>query len=183
MAIFSSTRERSLWIYAALVLLGILLSLFWGNPLVQWLGPQDVQAGLFGGALLLVGILILVQGLRFRPGGYEIALWIGLLAVGMLVFVRLGLAERSHVLEYSVLALFIYRALEERWKAKPKWQAALLAWGLTIGIGCLDELIQKGLPNRVFDPEDILFNVLAASFALGGMLLLAWVRKRFSASS
>jgi len=53
---------------------------------------------------------------------------------------------------------------------------------LTVFIGTCDEWIQIFLPNRVFDPEDILFNALSALMAIGVSLALQWPRKRFSKS-
>ena len=51
---------------------------------------------------------------------------------------------------------------------------------LTVFIGTCDEWIQIFLPDRVFDPEDILFNALSALMAIGVSLALQWTRKRFS---
>ena len=56
---------------------------------------------------------------------------------------------------------------------------ALVAFAFTFIIGILDECIQIFLPERVFDPTDILFNGLAASIAIATIVLLRWVRKRF----
>ena len=44
---------------------------------------------------------------------------------------------------------------------------AVLAIAGTSAVGLLDECLQVWVPNRVFDPWDILFNVLAASMAVG----------------
>jgi len=51
---------------------------------------------------------------------------------------------------------------------------------LTVFTGTCDEWIQIFLPDRVFDPEDILFNALSALMAIGVSLALQWTRKRFS---
>jgi VanZ family protein len=42
----------------------------------------------------------------------------------------------------------------------------------------LDEFIQAFLPSRVFDPADILFNVLAAVMAAAASVALRWARRR-----
>jgi len=49
---------------------------------------------------------------------------------------------------------------------------------LLILIGVLDECIQAFLPNRVFDPLDILFNALAAVMAVVASAALTWARRR-----
>ncbi|MYE06585.1 MAG: VanZ family protein [Chloroflexi bacterium] len=95
-----------------------------------------------------------------------------------MVFLRLTLAERSHLIEYGVLAIFIHAALTERGEQgrAVRWPAvvAILA---TTAIGVIDELIQLALPHRVFDPVDMLFNTLAAGSAVGAGLVLARVRR------
>jgi VanZ family protein len=53
----------------------------------------------------------------------------------------------------------------------------LLAVVATAALGLLDECIQAFLPSRVFDPLDILFNVLAGTMAVGASMALAWARK------
>lgn len=55
---------------------------------------------------------------------------------------------------------------------------ALLAIVIAALVGVLDECIQAFLPNRVFDPLDILFNVLAAVMAVTASAALAWAQRR-----
>lgn len=151
-----------------------------GRPLQHMLRDQDVQAVFFLSGMLLVGGAILVHGLRLRPGKYELAIWIGMAAVVVMFVFRLGAPERSHLIEYSVLAIFIHKALSERWSDSASiWRPALLSWGITFLVGVLDEGIQYWLPERVFDPEDIAFNGIAATMAIGGSLILRWARRRF----
>jgi VanZ family protein len=57
---------------------------------------------------------------------------------------------------------------------------SLLALLLTVFIGVLDEGIQYFLPDRVFDTNDMLFNVIAAGGAIGGIMVLRWVKKLFN---
>ena len=45
-------------------------------------------------------------------------------------------------------------------------------------IGVVDECIQWFLPSRVFDPLDMLFNVLAAVMAVTASAALRWARQR-----
>ena len=53
----------------------------------------------------------------------------------------------------------------------------LLAVLATAALGLLDECIQAFLPSRVFDPLDILFNLLAGAMAVGASVALAWARR------
>ncbi|MDE0580183.1 MAG: VanZ family protein, partial [bacterium] len=87
--------------------------------------------------------------------------------------------ERTHLIEYGVVALLIHAALTERAMHSPHVPApAVLAIALTGLFGVLDELIQALLPNRVFDWRDILFNVVAAVLAVGAIKALRWARQR-----
>ena len=87
-------------------------------------------------------------------------------------------AERSHLLEYSVVALFIYEALTERASQGRRVPVpALLAILATSLVGVLDECIQAFLPSRVFDPLDMLQNAVAAVVAVTGCAALRWARR------
>lgn len=174
------TKERRFWIYAAAVAMAIFATLLMGRPLQHMLRDQNVQAVFFLSGMLLVGGAILVHGLRLRPSKRELAVWIGLAAVFVMFVFRLGAPERSHLIEYSVLAIFIHKALGERWAESASiWRTALMAWLFTFLIGVVDEGLQYWLPDRVFDTEDIVFNGIAATMAIGGSLIVNWARRRF----
>ena len=86
--------------------------------------------------------------------------------------------ERSHLIEYGVVALLIYEALTERASQGRRVPVpALLAFLAAVVVGVVDEGIQWFVPVRVFDPLDILFNALAAFMAVAGSVALAWARR------
>ncbi len=123
-----------------------------------------------------------MQGLKARPRGVEIGIILGIVTVYLLLFARMAtpIAERTHLIEYGVVAILIYAALTERasqGRHVPA-PAALLAILATALVGILDECIQAFLPNRVFDPQDMLFNVLAAIMSVTALMALAWARRR-----
>jgi VanZ family protein len=90
----------------------------------------------------------------------------------------MGIPERSHLIEYGVVAVFIYEALMERASQGRRVPVpALLAILTTSLFGVLDECIQAILPSRVFEPTDILFNVLAALMAIVASVTLGWTRR------
>lgn len=164
-----------------MVLVAILSTLALGRPLQEMLRDQNIQAIFFLLGMILTGATIIVHGLKVRPNKTEMAIWIGLAAVYIMFVFRLGAPERSHLIEYSVLAIFIHKALIERLSHKNQiLMPALLAFVATVIIGVIDESIQIVLPNRVFDPDDILFNSFAALMAIGGSITLQWARKKFS---
>jgi hypothetical protein len=180
MPLFTSRREKHIWFWTFTVLVAIFSTLFVGQPFANVLADQNVQAIFFVLGMLLVGAAMVMHGLRNQPGKFEIAILLGIVAVYTMFFLRLGITERSHLIEYSVLAIFIHQALLERVSQGVQIHLpALIAWVATVLIGIIDECIQIFLPNRVFDPIDILFNGMAATMAIGCNLVLTWVRKRF----
>jgi len=168
MPFFTSPREKHLWIWVFLVTCTIFSTLFVGQPLARILADQNIQAVIFLICMMLVGAAIMLHGIKVRPDKNELAIILGIVAVYVMLFLRLGIPERSHLMEYSVLAILIYKALIER-KSKGIQipLMALLAFAITFLIGVIDESIQLILPNRVFDPLDILFNGIVISMAIG----------------
>jgi hypothetical protein len=85
--------------------------------------------------------------------------------------------ERTHLIEYSLVAILIYQALLERARnGRHVPYPAVLAFAATAVLGIIDEAIQWVLPNRVFDPIDIGFYTLATMMAIVGSLALIWVK-------
>jgi hypothetical protein len=180
MSVFLSKREKRLWLLVLLVVIAIYATLGLSPILAGFLRDRGLISDGFWLGLALIGLTILAHGLRTRPGGYEIATWLGIAGVYLLVFLRMNIPEeRSHLIEYSVVAIFILEALRERVKQGGNvYRPPLLAIALTTLIGLLDECIQFFLPGRVYDLFDISFNFLAALMAVTGSLVLAWARKK-----
>ncbi|MBI2566985.1 MAG: VanZ family protein [Candidatus Schekmanbacteria bacterium] len=75
-----------------------------------------------------------------------------------------------HIPEYAVLAMLFAWALSRHLTAGPL--RSLAAMSLCVHAGCLDEIIQFYLPNRVFDPADILLDGVGALVGVGLAALL-----------
>lgn len=180
MSVFSSNRERRLWGWTLAVVVALFATLGLAQTLAAVLQSTGLGAVLFILSCLLVLGAVVTQGLKARPGGAEIGVALGVAAVYLLVFVRMAVpAERTHLVEYGVVALFIFEALTERISQGRRVPVpALLAIGATALIGVLDEGIQAFIPGRVFDPLDMLFNTLAAVMAVLASLALRWARHR-----
>ena len=180
MPLFSSDRERRLWVWTLAVVLAIYATLGLAQTLAGALRERGLLAAFFILGMLLVGATILTQGLKTRPGGAEIAVALGVATAYFMVFVRMANpAERTHLIEYGVVAVFIYEALSERLSQGRRVPVpALLAILATALFGVLDECIQAILPSRVFELRDILFNVLAAVMAVVASMALGWARRR-----
>ena len=184
MPLFSSRRERRLWLWTLAVVAAIYSTL----GLARTLADAVRDDGLFGVGLFVLGLLlvlgtIVTEGLRTRPGGVEIGVALGVVAAYLLVLVRMAIpTERSHLIEYGVVAVFIHEALKERVRrGRSVPQPAVLAVLATSLVGALDECIQAFLPGRVFDSFDIMFNVLAGVMAVAAGVALGWARRRAGA--
>lgn len=179
MPLFTSPRERRLWLWTLAVVGAIYATLGLTSMLVGKLLERGLFDDTFVVAFFLTGAAILTQGLKIRPGGLEIGVALGVAAVYLMVFARMGIPERSHLFEYGVVAVLIYEALTERASQGRRVPApTLLAIAATALVGVLDEFIQAWLPTRVFDPRDILFNILAGLMAVLASLALTWARRR-----
>jgi len=180
MSFFSSLRERWLWFWALAVLLAIYATLGSAPAMAAQLSDLDLLDEAFWLGLYLIPAAILALGLHARPRGAEIGVALGIVAVYIIAINRLAFFsdERSHMVEYSMLALFVYHALVERKQIgrlniSPAWIALAIA---SIA-GILDEVIQLFLPNRYFDIRDIGFNVFSALMAILASLALEFVQK------
>jgi hypothetical protein len=180
MSFFSSPRERRLWFWTLALVVAIYSTLGSAPALASQLSDVDLLDETFWLGLYLLLAAILALGLNARPRGAEIGVAFGVIAVYLIVFNRLAFfqEERSHMVEYSMVALFAFHALLERQqhgrlRSSPAWIA--LAFASLVGI--LDEVIQLFLPNRYFDLVDVGFNTASAAMAIIASLVLAWVQR------
>lgn len=179
-SLFTSDRERRLWTLVVVVVATIYATLGLAGTLAQSMGNQDLNAVIFVLGAVLILAAIGTQGLRRHVGSIEVFVALGVGAIYVLVLTRLtSPVERSHLMEYGVVAILTYRALMERRRnGRHVPRPALLAAGATILIGAVDELIQAPLPNRVFDPVDIAFNSGAALLAVAASVALELARRK-----
>ena len=177
MSVFSSKRERFLWLCVLVCILAIYATLGLAATFVGIVGNEKLGIATFLLGMFLVGLTIFLQGWGLGMKKIEIAVAVGISAVYLLFFLRLTIPERSHLIAYGVVAVFIYEALTERKRQGRQVPfTPLLAILLTAFIGVLDEGIQVFIPNRVFDYEDILFNLLAAVMSVLASWILSMTR-------
>ena len=112
--LFSSPRERRLWALTLALVIAIFATLGIAGTLADAFRDTGSDVVLFLLGMVLVGAAVLAWGLRARPGGVEIGVALGIIAVYFMAFARMTFAERSHLIEYGVVASFIYAALTER---------------------------------------------------------------------
>ncbi len=177
----TTIKEKQYWFWAILVYVTILSTLFIGQPLANELRDQNVQAIFFLLGMALVATAVIFHGIVNKPGKIEYAILFGIIAVYIMFFFRLGAPERSHLIEYSVLAILIHKAFKERFASENKiFKPAIFSLFVGFVLGTLDESIQLLIPHRYFDPQDILFNCLAVTMAIVASLFLTWIRDKIN---
>lgn len=180
-SLFTSKRERRLWIALAIVLVAIYATLGQAPAIVAALGA-DILASAGANLVFAIIALLVVIPVFFidkRLARAEIAVGAGILTVYLLAWLRLGSwEERTHLFEYALVAALIHEALlERRDNGLPVPAPALLALLASILLGFIDEGVQYFLPNRVFEPIDVAFNSIAATMIIGARWLLARARR------
>lgn len=176
---FTSTRERQLWAYTVAVVVAIFATLGLARTLSDELRNRNLLDNTFFVAFVVLVIAVVVRALRLRRTGPEIFVILATAIVYLMMFLRMASPEeRTHLLEYGVVALLIHEALTERVRnGGDVPRPALLAIVATSVVGAVDECIQLIIPSRVFDPIDLGFNALAATVAVGATLVLERVRQ------
>ena len=176
--LFSSPRERRLWALTQALVIAIFATLGIAGTLADAFRDTGLDVVFFFLGMFLVGGAVLAWGLRARPGGVEIGVALGIIAVYFMAFARTTFAERSHLIEYGVVASCMYAALTERSNGgRPAPMPAVIAVSATALVGAVDEGVQKLIPSRIFDPLDILFNTLAGMTAVSALVALGLARR------
>ena len=176
---FTSDRERRLWSWLLVVLAAIYSTLGLAPMLAEELRERNLLRVSFTVGLLVVVGFVVWQWAKRRPGWREIGVALGVAFVYLVTFARIGSPEeRTHLVEYGVVAALIHQALLERARnGRPVPKPAALTVAVTAMLGVLDESIQSMLPNRVFSVADIFFNVLAGFMVVVARLAIAPQRR------
>lgn len=175
----TSKREQRLWLWTLAVLVAIYSTLGPARTIAERLRERNLLEVSVAVFLLLVVAVIAVHWLKTRPGWYEVAVALGVTSVYLLVLLRIQHPEeRTHLIEYGLVAILIHQALVERRRNEGRVPSpAALAIVATAFLGWLDEGIQATLPNRVYDLRDVGFNALAGLMAIVAGLAVARVRR------
>jgi hypothetical protein len=176
--LFTSDRERRLWLLSLAVMVAIYASLGPARIVVDFLRAQNLLRLSFGAVTLLVVLAFLWQWRKERAGWSEVGVACGVALAYGWTFLRIeNPAERTHLIEYGIVAALLHQALLERarqGRAIPR--PAALTVAATALLGLIDEVIQAALPSRVFDWNDVVFNALAGGMVVAARLALAPVR-------
>lgn len=171
------SRERRMWALTGLTAATIYATMGLARTLSDELRTRALFDSLFAVAMLLVAASAVAFAWHRRATAAQWGVGLGVAAVYLLIFVRMGIPEeRTHLIEYGVVALLAHEALRERGTRHDAIAAIVIAG--VAGLG--DELIQAVVPSRVYDTEDVIFNVLAAAIAIGARLLVEAAGRRAS---
>jgi hypothetical protein len=178
---FSSSRERRLWIMAAVTVIAIYATLGLAGTWAEALRERELLGGLFMLAFLLVIVTIAAIGWTRDTGHAEAWMFVGIVTVYGMIGVRMGVTpeERSHLFEYGLVAILVHQALLEGVAQGRRIRfPSVMAVVVTALIGWLDEGIQAVLPDRVYDIRDVGTNALAALMAVVASLAIRKARRR-----
>lgn len=179
MPLFTSDRERRLWFWALAAVIAIWSTLGLAGTLAAQLRAHNLLGVAFFGAFLVTLAVVALGSLR-RYGQRHFWIVLGIATTYAMTVVRMGipLEERTHLFEYGLLGVLIYRALSERrTQGRRVPVPALAAMLLTALLGWTDEGIQALLPSRVYDLRDVLFNALAGVMMIGASRLLETLQR------
>ena len=176
---FTSPRQRRLWLTVGGVVLAIWTTLGLAGVLAERLEPTGLPAAVFGLAFLCVVAAIVGHGIALRASRRQAWVLVGIVAAYAMVFVRLGVVERTHLFEYGIVGILVHAALLERVAngGRVRWPAVTAALAAA-ALGWIDEGIQAVLPNRVYDLRDVAFNALAGAMAVAATVVLRWASMR-----
>jgi hypothetical protein len=138
------------------------------RPASEWLRERSLLRPFLGvlGGLLAAALAREVRARRLTAARWFAAgLTIATFIAGMQ---RSGRApeEKIHWIQMGLLTYLFYRALTtDRAASCHAWTAGALA----MAMGCIEEVLQKWVSSRVYDPRDLFFSVAAA--LLTAMLL------------
>lgn len=146
--------------------------------LARFLREYGILEVTFIAGASLVLVFVIWDALNARWGKRDVAVILGIVAVYSIALARIALPEeRTHLIEYSVVGVLIYKALLERSKNEwPVWSPALFAILLTGTLGSIDEVVQIWHPTRTFDWRDLGFNWLAGILSVTAYKAIQWAR-------
>lgn len=156
-------RKKLAWIILIFYLMLIYTTLPLVPYLIEW--AKFLSRGMFKYyvSILLIFILaVYVLSLFFKSRVRNVKSW-------FLIFLVMGLygyllnvlwipQERLHLLEYGFLAFLVYKVLKPEFSRKKIY---LYTAVMVATFGTLDELIQLFLPNRYYDPKDVIINTIS----------------------
>jgi hypothetical protein len=157
----------------ALVAAAYILLMFAGLPYLPifWDHLARISPLLFAAfSTLLIPVIavsafgyLLFRGRRRSPAHLLLTGGICLLFVVVIYNISTVPADRFHIVEYVILSILVFRALDGRIPPYLVYPGVIVC---AFMVGVLDEAVQAVIPNRVYDPIDILVNWLSSLFGI-----------------
>lgn len=175
-----SKRERLWWIAALGLIVLIYSTLYVARGPVDFLRARGLLRVTVGAvfAISALGTVFLLwkRGLGRREA--MVLLVFGLVFFGAVLLAPMP-EEKLHFLEYGLLGGLLFHACGERAirLGRGAWGAAVTAILLAGLAGWGDEGIQAILPNRHYDPRDIIWNLLGSSIVILALYASAAARR------
>ena len=172
--------RRSIF-YGALTLFQFIFTLvfpFYSVPVVIWFMHHNLYRILIASLGAVFSFFMIYFSLKRWPVIKNDRRTILILAASAILYITVyetvpDLGEKLHVLNFSVLALLIYKTFSPLMKLH---RALLLCWFVTIAVGVIDESLQNFIPGRAGTIHDVLIAVRSA--VLGG--IIAWIFDAYS---
>ena len=172
--------RRSL-LYGALALGQLLFTLifpFYSVKIVVWFMQRNLYRLLIAAMGATFFFLMVYFSLKRWPVIKKDRRTILIFAAAAILYITVyetvpDVGEKLHVLNFSVLAILIYKTCSPLMKLHG---ALFLSWILTSGVGALDEYLQQSIPGRAGTIHDVLIAVRSA--VLGG--IIAWIFDAYS---
>lgn len=179
-------RRDARWWWGVLVAyaLGIYACLPIGPGVGGAVIRSSVGAWLFGSGTVVLtagGAALILLALRRQAASWWWFAQLAVVTAGYVValsWLHTYRLERFHLPEYGVAAWLSWQAVAPLLRTSSGRYTAAAAVASVIGVG--DEVLQMFVPGRVFDPRDIVANVVAV---LLGLALLPVLRAALSAES
>jgi hypothetical protein len=112
---FTSDREQRLWFWVLVVMVAIYSTLGPAQLIAQELRERNLLRVSFAVVLILAGTVVVWQRMKKRPGWREFGVAFGVTFAYLWTLLRaFSPEERTHLIEYAVVAAFIHQALAER---------------------------------------------------------------------
>lgn len=167
------------WLLLGAYVAAVYAFLPYGPAFGKGLGATTGGAWLLGPGIIVLAtagalaLLVLLGRRGAPPWAYGALVGAAVTYVVAFSWLQSRHLERTHLPEYGVVAWLAWRAVGPLVPGTAAGYGAAAALGAAIGYG--DELLQRLVPGRVYDPRDIAMNALGAIL---GIIVLAAVRAR-----
>jgi len=144
------------------------------RPVVNFLKANLKDSFSFGVYLFLfcVSLGLIFVFLKYKKRKSSLFALLGILGASAYLVTKIKYPEeRIHFLEYAILGILLYFAMREKIKGKSIF-FFISFFVFLIGFG--DEIIQGLLPNRVYDPRDVIMNFIGG--VIGELILIVFQR-------